>query len=44
MKPLREPAFARLWIAAFFSETAEWMLQIALPVFVFQATGSAATT
>ncbi|MBB5858025.1 MFS transporter [Amycolatopsis umgeniensis] len=44
MKPLREPAFARLWIAAFFSETAEWMLQIALPVFVFQTTGSAATT
>ncbi|WP_410657779.1 MFS transporter [Amycolatopsis sp. lyj-112] len=44
MKLLREPAFARLWIAAFFSETAEWMLQIALPVFVFQATGSAATT
>jgi MFS family permease len=35
MKPLREPAFARLWIAAFFSETAEWMLQIALPVFVW---------
>ncbi|MFC3454260.1 MFS transporter [Amycolatopsis speibonae] len=44
MRPLREPAFARLWIAAFFSETAEWMLQIALPVFVFKATGSAATT
>ncbi|WP_414938913.1 MFS transporter [Amycolatopsis sp. cmx-11-51] len=44
MKPLTEPAFARLWVAAFFSETAEWMLQIALPVFVFQATGSAATT
>nr|WP_221473018.1 MFS transporter [Amycolatopsis umgeniensis] len=41
---MREPAFARLWIAAFFSETAEWMLQIALPVFVFQTTGSAATT
>ncbi|KZB88122.1 MFS transporter [Amycolatopsis regifaucium] len=44
MKPLKEPAFLRLWIAAFFSETAEWMLQIALPVFVFRATGSAATT
>ncbi|MEV7548003.1 MFS transporter [Amycolatopsis sp. NPDC089917] len=44
MRPLREPAFARLWIAAFFSETAEWMLQIALPVFIFQTTGSAATT
>ncbi|MEV4050569.1 MFS transporter [Amycolatopsis sp. NPDC049688] len=38
------PAFARLWVAAFFGETAEWMLQVALPVHVFQRTGSAATT
>ncbi|WP_439380410.1 MFS transporter [Amycolatopsis lexingtonensis] len=38
------PAFARLWVAAFFGETAEWMLQVALPVYVFQCTGSAATT
>ncbi|SEF22218.1 Predicted arabinose efflux permease, MFS family [Amycolatopsis pretoriensis] len=38
------PAFARLWVAAFFGETAEWMLQVALPVYVFQRTGSAATT
>ncbi|WP_370963446.1 MFS transporter [Amycolatopsis sp. cg9] len=38
------PAFARLWAAAFFGETAEWMLQVALPVYVFQRTGSAATT
>jgi MFS family permease len=44
MKPLREPAFARLWIAAFFSETAEWMLQVALPVFIYRMTGSAAST
>jgi MFS family permease len=44
MKPLREPAFARLWAAAFFSETAEWMLQVALPVFIYQVTGSAAST
>lgn len=36
--------FARLWIAAFCSETAEWMLQIALPVAVYQATGSATST
>jgi len=38
------PAFARLWVAAFFGETAEWMLQVALPIHVFQRTGSAATT
>jgi Na+/melibiose symporter-like transporter len=38
------PAFARLWVAAFFGETAEWMLQVALPVYIFQRTGSAATT
>ncbi|MGW4062537.1 MFS transporter [Amycolatopsis sp. NPDC004747] len=38
------PAFARLWVAAFFGETAEWVLQVALPVYVFQRTGSAATT
>jgi len=34
----------RLWLAAFCSETGEWMLQIALPVLVFQATGSVAST
>jgi MFS family permease len=44
MRPLRVPAFARLWTAAFFSESAEWMLQVALPVFIYQATGSAAST
>ncbi|GAA3570057.1 MFS transporter [Amycolatopsis ultiminotia] len=38
------PAFARLWVAAFFSETAEWMLQVALPVYLFASTGSAVTT
>ncbi|GAA5155133.1 MULTISPECIES: MFS transporter [Amycolatopsis] len=42
--PLRNPAFARLWVAGLFAETAEWMLQVALPVFVYQATGSAAST
>lgn len=36
--------FARLWVAAFCSEVGEWMLQIALPVLVFQATGSVAST
>jgi hypothetical protein len=34
----------RLLLASFCSETGEWMLQIALPVLVFQATGSVAST
>jgi predicted MFS family arabinose efflux permease len=38
------PAFVRLWVAAFFGETAEWMLQVALPLFLFTSTGSAAAT
>ncbi|MCT2587212.1 MFS transporter [Actinophytocola gossypii] len=37
-------SFARLWTAAFCSETGEWMLQVALPVLVYQSTGSAAST
>ncbi len=44
MKLLGEPAFARLWMAAFFGETAEWMLQVAIPLYLFTTTGSAATT
>jgi predicted MFS family arabinose efflux permease len=36
--------FARLWTASLFSEIAEWMLQVALPVFIYQATGSAGST
>lgn len=34
----------RLWLAAVCSETSEWMLQIALPILVYQATGSATST
>ncbi|WP_406632831.1 MFS transporter [Amycolatopsis sp. WGS_07] len=41
---LAAPGFARLWISAFFGETAEWMLQVALPVYLFVRTGSAVTT
>nr|WP_042196300.1 MFS transporter [Kibdelosporangium sp. MJ126-NF4]CEL22530.1 transporter, putative [Kibdelosporangium sp. MJ126-NF4]CTQ89386.1 transporter, putative [Kibdelosporangium sp. MJ126-NF4] len=37
-------AFARLWGASLFSEIAEWMLQIALPVYIYRATGSAGST
>ncbi|TNC25415.1 MFS transporter [Amycolatopsis alkalitolerans] len=42
--PLRDRAFARLWVAGLFAETAEWMLQVAVPVFIYQATGSAGST
>ncbi|SFQ56059.1 Major Facilitator Superfamily protein [Amycolatopsis arida] len=42
--PLRQPGFARLWLAALGSETAEWMLQVALPVLVYQRTGSPVAT
>ena len=41
---LRHKAFVRLWLSGLFAETAEWMLQIALPVYVYQATGSAGST
>lgn len=41
---LAAPGFARLWVSAFFGETAEWMLQVALPVYLFVRTGSAVTT
>ena len=36
--------FWQLWTAAFCSEVGEWMLQIALPVLVYRATGSATST
>ncbi|MDQ0381787.1 MFS transporter [Amycolatopsis thermophila] len=42
--PLRNPAFARLWGAGLFAETAEWMLQVALPLHIFALTGSPAAT
>ncbi|GAA3436651.1 MFS transporter [Kutzneria kofuensis] len=41
---LRHGAFMRLWVSGLFAETAEWMLQVALPVYVYQATGSAGST
>ncbi|MFD9895376.1 MFS transporter [Amycolatopsis sp. NPDC059027] len=42
--PLGEPGFGRLWVAAFFAESAEWMLQVALPLQLFRTTGSATST
>lgn len=45
MSPLRgRPAFRRLWAAGAVSETGDWLLMIALPVYVLQLTGSALTT
>lgn len=35
---------ARLCVAAFCSEVGEWMMQIALPILVYQATGSVTST
>ncbi|WP_127474446.1 MFS transporter [Microbacterium sulfonylureivorans] len=38
------PAFRRLWSAGLISDTGDWMLFIALPLVVFQLTGSAVGT
>ncbi|MGC7099649.1 MFS transporter [Amycolatopsis lurida] len=44
MNLLREPKFARLSAASLFSEIAEWILQVSLPLSMYQLTGSAAST
>jgi MFS family permease len=41
---LREPAFARLWGAGLSSEIGQWMLLLALPLYVLTMTGSALVT
>lgn len=37
-------AFVRLWIAGFVSEIGDWLLQVAMPIFVYQLTGSIGAT
>jgi MFS family permease len=45
VSPLRgRPAFRRLWASGAVSETGDWLLLIALPVYVLLLTGSALTT
>lgn len=42
--PLAVPAFRRLLLAAFVSEIGDWVLLVALPVYVYQRTGSVGST
>ncbi|GAA0260589.1 MFS transporter [Saccharothrix mutabilis subsp. mutabilis] len=42
--PLGVPAFRRLLLAAFVSEIGDWVLLVALPVYVYQRTGSVGST
>lgn len=44
MRALRRPGLTRLGVAGLLSETGDWMLLIALPIYVLQLTGSAFTT
>ena len=42
--PLGVPAFRTLWAAGLISETGDWLLLVALPIVVYQLTGSAVGT
>lgn len=41
---LHTPAFRRLWLAGLISDTGDWMLLVAMPLLVYQVTGSALGT
>ncbi len=42
--PLSVPAFRTLWAAGLISDTGDWLLLVALPIVVYQLTGSAVGT
>jgi MFS family permease len=42
--PLSVPAFRTLWTAGLISDTGDWLLLIALPIVVYELTGSAVGT
>ncbi|MEV5595337.1 MFS transporter [Streptomyces sp. NPDC052496] len=42
--PLREAAFARLWVSGLLTETGKWVLQLAMPLYVLALTRSALVT
>ena len=42
--PLSVPAFRTLWAAGLISDTGDWLLLVALPIVIYQLTGSAAGT
>jgi MFS family permease len=44
MRALRHRDFRRLWLAGLISDTGDWLLLVALPILVYQLTGSALQT